>query len=64
MEDDLITAYNEAEYRVNGFSKPIYIGKHSEDADNVLSKNNLTEWAYITAYNPMSCSLDEYSGVK
>ena len=41
MEDDLITAYNEAEYRVEGFSKPIYIGKHSEDADNVLSKNNL-----------------------
>ena len=64
MEEDLITAYNEAEYRVNGFSEPIYIGKYSEDADKVLSKNNLTEWAYITAYNPMSCSLEEEENIR
>ena len=64
MEDNLITAYNEAEYRVNGFNEPIYIGKHSEDADKVLSKNNLTEWAYITAYNPMSCSLEEEENIR
>ncbi len=63
MEDNLITAYNEAEYRVNGFNEPIYIGKHSEDADKVLSKNNLTEWAYITAY-PMSCSLEEEENIR
>lgn len=64
LEDDLITAYNEAEYHVNGFSEPIYIGKHSEDAYNVLSKNNLTEWAYITAYNPMSRSLEEEENIR
>ena len=64
MEDDLITAYNEAEYRVKGFSKPIYIGQNTTDADNVLSKNNLTEWAYITAYNPMSCSLEEEENIR
>jgi len=64
LQDNLIKAYNEAEYRVNGFSKPIYIGKHSEDADNVLSKNDLTEWAYITGYNPMSCSLEEEENIR
>ncbi len=47
MEEDLITAYMNAEYRVEGFSEPIYIGEHSEDADNILSKNSLMEWAYI-----------------
>ena len=64
MLEDLIKAYNEAEYRVKGFSKPIYIGQNATDADNVLSKNNLTEWAYITAYNPMSCSLEEAENIR
>ena len=63
MQDNLITAYNEAEYRVNGFSEPIYIGQNATDADKVLSKNNLTEWAYITAY-PMSCSLEEEENIR
>ena len=53
-----------AEYRVEGFSKPIYIGQNTTDADNILSKNNLTEWAYITAYNPMSCSLEEEENIR
>ena len=64
MEEDLITAYMNAEYRVEGFSKPIYIGQNTTDADNILSKNNLTEWAYITAYNPMSCSLEEEENIR
>ena len=64
MEDNLITAYNESEYRVNGFSEPIYIGQNATDADKVLSKNNLTEWAYITAYNPMSYSLEEEENIR
>jgi len=63
LQDNLITAYNEAEYRVNGFSEPIYIGQNATDADKVLSKNNLTEWAYITAY-PMSCSLEEEENIR
>lgn len=54
MQNDLISAYLDAEYRVAGFSRPIYIGEHSADADHLLSQNNLSEWAYITAYNPMS----------
>lgn len=64
MEEDLITAYMNAEYRVEGFSKPIYIGQNTTDADNVLSKNNRTEWAYLTAYNPMSCSLEEEENIR
>lgn len=64
MEEDLITAYMNTEYRVEGFSEPIYIGEHSEDADNILSKNSLTEWAYITAYNPMSRPLEELENVR
>ena len=64
MKEDLITAYMNAEYRVEGFSKPIFIGEHSEDADNILSKNSLTEWAYITAYNPMSRPLEEVENVR
>lgn len=64
MQEDLITAYMNAEYRVEGFSKSIYIGQNTTDADNVLSKNNRTEWAYITAYNPMSCSLEEEENIR
>ena len=64
MEEDLITAYMNAEYCVEGFSKPIYIGQNTTDADNILSKNNLTEWAFITAYNPMSCSLEEEENIR
>jgi len=64
LEEDLITAYMNAEYRVEGFSKPIYIGQNTTDADNILSKNNLTEWAFITAYNPMSRSLEEEENIR
>jgi hypothetical protein len=64
MQNHLLAAYQNAEYRVDGFSRPIYIGEHSMDADRILSHNNLNTWAYITAYNPLSVPLDAQENMR
>jgi len=64
MQNELLAAYQNAEYRVDGFSRPIYIGEHAMDADRILSQNNLNTWAYITAYNPLSVPLDAQENMR
>jgi len=59
MEDHLISAYLNTEFRVNGFDKPIMVGENSINADELLVEKKLTEWAYVTAYNPLSYALSE-----
>lgn len=44
---------------ITGFTKPVKIGEISSEADAFLEANQLTEWAYITAYNPWSRTLPE-----
>lgn len=51
---DLLEAYRQTNYEVDDWETPIKIGSSSPEADIFLLKNNLTEWAFITAYNPMS----------
>ena len=57
--DPLIFAYHNTDYHVNGFQEPIRIGQISSEADAVLKANACTEWAFITAWNPMSEQLGE-----
>lgn len=57
--DPLILAYHNTDYHVNGFQEPIRIGQISSEADAVLKANACTEWAFITAWNPMSEQLGE-----
>jgi hypothetical protein len=57
MENDLLSAYRNTDYIVNGFQKPIRIGEVSTEADEFLLKRGFTEWAFLTAFNPMSVEL-------
>lgn len=60
MDTDLqILAYHNTDYRVNGFRQPIRIGELSSEADELLRAHHFTEWAFITAWNPMSEPLGE-----
>ncbi|MCE2822543.1 MAG: DUF3293 domain-containing protein [Saprospiraceae bacterium] len=52
--DPQILAYHNTDYRVNGFRHPIRIGELSPEADELLREHDFTEWAFITAWNPMS----------
>lgn len=59
LTDPLILAYHNTDYCVNGFQEPIRIGAVSAEADAVLEANACREWAFITAWNPMSEPLGE-----
>lgn len=52
--DPQILAYHNTDYRVKGFRHPIRIGELSSEADELLREHDFTEWAFITAWNPMS----------
>ena len=52
--EELIKAYNQTLFKVNGFQKPITVGCNSIEADNFLQKTTIKSWAYITAFNPLS----------
>jgi hypothetical protein len=57
MENDLLSAYRNTDYIVNGFQEPIRIGEVSAEADEFLLKRCFTEWAFLTAFNPLSVEL-------
>jgi hypothetical protein len=57
MEDNLIQAYQQTLYRVDGFKQPIRIGMPCPEVDAFCMKAGVTEWAFITAWNPLSASL-------
>jgi hypothetical protein len=55
MEDaSIIEHYKATHYYVDGIDEPIMIGRISPKIDALLQSHSLTQWAYITAYNPMS----------
>ncbi len=58
MDNQLISAYINSDYRVSGFNQSIQIGVNSKEVDAILSKKKITEWAFITAYNPLSVPLE------
>jgi hypothetical protein len=57
MEDKLIQAYQQTLYRVDGFKQPIRIGMQCPEVDAFCLKKGVTEWAFITSWNPLSASL-------
>jgi hypothetical protein len=62
MENELLIAYRNTDYIVDGFLEPIRIGEVSAEADEFLLKRGFTEWAFLTAFNPLSVELGiEYS---
>ncbi len=54
MIDNLIQAYKNTKYKVFKPNLEIQIGVLNDDLNDLLGKNNATEWAYITAFNPYS----------
>jgi hypothetical protein len=63
MIDDLLNAYLNTDYVVDGFVNPIRVGEVSVEADELLLKHGQSEWALITAFNPMSFALDNESNL-
>ena len=57
--EELIKAYNQTLFKVNGFNEPITIGKISEEADHLLNETRTLNWIYITAHNPQSKTLSK-----
>ena len=62
--EDLIKAYNQTHYKVNGFQNPIRIGKVLKELNSYLIQKGVNSWAYITAYNPFSEVLSEEDNEK
>ena len=52
--NDLIQAYKETDFNTYEPSITIKVGKVNQELDQLLIQNNLTDWAYITAWNPYS----------
>jgi hypothetical protein len=59
MSEELKGEYEKTKFNVFEPLLTIEIGKHNADLDNLLLKNNKTEWAYITPCNPKSKVLTE-----
>jgi|LauGreDrversion4_2_1035121.scaffolds.fasta_scaffold648818_1 hypothetical protein len=57
--NQLKSIYLSTSYFVSTFKEPIMIGKQSTEADFVLIELGVSEWAYITAYNPLSSLLSD-----
>lgn len=51
--------YFNTNYWVIDFKNPILVGEVSNEVDEVLLNHQLNEWAYITAYNPLSFQLSD-----
>lgn len=51
MIDNLIQAYKNTTYKVFKPNLVIEIGVINKDLNDLMAKNNATEWAYITAFN-------------
>ncbi len=52
--DELIQAYSETDFKVYDPAIVIKVGEVNPELNQLLSVNNCTEWAYITAWNPYS----------
>jgi hypothetical protein len=59
MIDNLIQAYKNTKYKVFNPNLIIEIGVMNYDLNELIGKNNASEWAYITAFNPYSKALSE-----
>lgn len=53
-ENDLLTSYYKTDYIIYDPKIIIKINEKNKELNKLLKKNNVSEWAYITAYNPMS----------
>ena len=54
LDKKLIKAYTNTQYIVKSPAVNIRIGNKCPDVDKLLVENGLTDWAFITAYNPKS----------
>jgi len=54
MEPELINAYKNTSYNVLDPPMSIKIGHQNPELDALLERYDLTNWAYVTAFNPFS----------
>lgn len=54
MEPELINAYKNTSYNVFDPPMSIKIGHQNPELDALLERYDLTNWAYVTAFNPFS----------
>lgn len=63
MDDKYLCAYRNTSYEVDipGVRIRLHVGEPNSALDSLLKNRDVTEWAFITAYNPRSesCSLEE-----
>ena len=57
MDANLIQAYKNTIYQVDGIDQPIKIGNPNPALDAFCIKNGAQRWAFITAWNPLSVTL-------
>lgn len=63
MSNDIQAFYNQTDYFVDEFKKPIKIGQINAEVEELLNQYSVDSWCFITAWNPMSeeLSLQENS---
>ncbi len=54
MEDEIITSYKQADYRVDNFETAIKIGRINRELEQLLEQHEVRLWCFITAWNPLS----------
>lgn len=59
MEEDLIIAYLNTDYQVDGLEKPIRVGQINTELDLFCTRSGFQNWAFITAWNPLSVPLSD-----
>jgi hypothetical protein len=59
MDEQLLNAYRSTCYTVDGLNLTIRIGTFTPALDQLLAREGLTHWAYITAWNPCSQVLSD-----
>lgn len=57
ISSELLKAYSNTRYNVEELSLEIRIGRSNELLNELLKKNNVNSWAFITAWNPGSKQL-------
>lgn len=56
-QPNLLQAYANTDYHVDGFDTPIRIGEQHPAIDAFCTARGFSTWAFITAWNPLSLSL-------
>ena len=64
ITEELKQVYLDTQYEIFNPAFTIKIGEISRELQFLLTQNNVTDWAYITSYNPYSEILNDVENLQ